>query len=361
MSISVFVVFSDLNQEFSFDISIQETTKSLKKRLVQELELKTNHISEQELLIVTFEGDVLQDNSVIVECGIGGGNQIDVELSLRGKASVRVNSSNLSLTCITLTEYLNTEVGTDVLLLLPHDELDIGCNDIVERVIRDDMFETLRLLLQRGVPQVLQNALLFAVKKNNLKAVQIMLEFNAFPDYTVLCAALCEPETLNSICVELAKAGGNLKKFLNCAYTNKKIINSMKLEAALEYSNASVNAPFQDGQTVLFKATLESDVSPINVLLKHKADPNTRCTLGTTALHHSTSAGVSKTLILHGADINAQCRRGQTPIVKACRAYNTEVARVLLESGADLRILDVYEMDAFAWARDTIMESLFQK
>ena len=79
----------------------------------------------------------------------------------------------------------------------------------------------------------------------------------------------------------------------------------------------------------------------IHLLHYHGADIQAKDQFGHTALHHALlgSAGGSldriQTLLILGADLNAQTDQGWTPLMCACDQGNVEVANLLLNSGAN--------------------------
>ena len=143
-----------------------------------------------------------------------------------------------------------------------------------------------------------------------------------------------------------------------------------ELKDELELSTADLNAKDGKGRTPLIWATIRADEVAVETLLAFGADPNITDNYGCTPLHFVTSVGICKLLLaakvnvnarnayygrtaLHtyntrrevdvidmlvqaGIDVNAQCSGGETALLNA--AYNpiTEIARRLLELGADV-------------------------
>ena len=68
-------------------------------------------------------------------------------------------------------------------------------------------------------------------------------------------------------------------------------------------------------------------------------DPDTKAKSGSTALHIAAREGnteVARVLINAGADLDARGRGGQTALYWAARAGHVDFARILVEAGADV-------------------------
>lgn len=77
----------------------------------------------------------------------------------------------------------------------------------------------------------------------------------------------------------------------------------------------------------------EQQIPVVQLLLRAKADPNTRGG-GRTPLHAASSADAARVLLLARADINALDDDGNTPLQRPMSA-NKELMRVLLNAKAD--------------------------
>ena len=80
-----------------------------------------------------------------------------------------------------------------------------------------------------------------------------------------------------------------------------------------------VNVADSDGNTALWVATTESDVSVVRALLEAGADPNvqSRTPGGYTPLHMAASNGLieaAEVLLQHGADVTIRNSQGQTAL-----------------------------------------------
>jgi hypothetical protein len=99
---------------------------------------------------------------------------------------------------------------------------------------------------------------------------------------------------------------------------------------------------------VLFAAVEKGDIATIRWCLKeggkvNECDPRPLQGNGMSLLHLAAREGhveIARLLIASGADVNARCRRGWTPLMHACvqgkmRSQAEEVVRSLLAAGAD--------------------------
>jgi hypothetical protein len=92
----------------------------------------------------------------------------------------------------------------------------------------------------------------------------------------------------------------------------------------------------------LFEAVKSGDAARVKELLRRGANPNARDEYGLCPLHYAPwnrRAEVARVLLEHGADVNARAL-SMTPLHRAATFGNVEVARVLLEYGADVNAKD---------------------
>ncbi|KAI0487540.1 hypothetical protein F4859DRAFT_465405 [Xylaria cf. heliscus] len=109
--------------------------------------------------------------------------------------------------------------------------------------------------------------------------------------------------------------------------------------------NADPNARNRLGQTALFIAAIKGHDKVIEVLIRGRADVNAKDKEGRSPLLYLASEKNTKakwttgTLLLlhhHGADLEVRDQIGRTPLLWAATNSNIELARFLLENGADV-------------------------
>jgi uncharacterized protein len=145
----------------------------------------------------------------------------------------------------------------------------------------------------------------------------------------------------------------------------------------LVQAGADINAPDQDGITPLLSAMINGHYDVANVLLENGANPNIADRTGRTPLYsavddhtmpasnrpspkeidnETTSLDLVKTLVAKGADVNAQLKQqqpyrtkldrgddtmlstGTTPLLRAAKAGDIAVMKILLAKGADPKL-----------------------
>jgi N-acyl-D-amino-acid deacylase len=117
--------------------------------------------------------------------------------------------------------------------------------------------------------------------------------------------------------------------------------DAAEVERALK-SGISPDAVDADGLPAVMAAALFGDAHLLDVLLARHADPNAKGPGGTTALMLAvTDIAKVRSLLEHGAAVNAKSDTERTAlIVAASYPRTTDVLRLLLERGADLRAQD---------------------
>ena len=106
---------------------------------------------------------------------------------------------------------------------------------------------------------------------------------------------------------------------------------------------ANPNAKNPSSWTPLHMAAYSGRLGAARALLEHGADVNARERQGFTPLHWCTYASalnpdarqLAELLLSHGADINARDTEGSTPLFWAVWIGNRDIARMLLDRGAD--------------------------
>lgn len=107
-----------------------------------------------------------------------------------------------------------------------------------------------------------------------------------------------------------------------------------------------IGSQWPSGTTALVQAALTCNVEIVRLLLRAGANFNARDFRfdNTTSLHlaiphraagHSDSDEIVTMLIESGADLEAQDRRGETPLAKAVQMGQVAITQLLLERGAD--------------------------
>jgi ankyrin repeat protein len=139
-----------------------------------------------------------------------------------------------------------------------------------------------------------------------------------------------------------------------------------RFEKLLNNRGNHVNAVNGEGNSLLYVAASKNQIDKINYLLDNGADVNIRNERGATPLNVAcdrTALVAVQLLIDRGADVNTRTNRGNTPLScaasgKGCTLLNTHafnttydftnVAKVLLDNGADVNILNPLLMAARA-------------
>jgi ankyrin repeat protein len=121
--------------------------------------------------------------------------------------------------------------------------------------------------------------------------------------------------------------------------------NVTQVKVLLE-QGANPCAPDEMLGNALDHALYRDDVKKAELLVSYMPDVNQKGLFELTALHQAASSAsivaseVCTFLLDHGADINAMDREGWTPLMKAVDSKNFNIARLLLERGADTALRD---------------------
>ena len=196
-----------------------------------------------------------------------------------------------------------------------------GFHDVLEKFIREHLEHVNAL----GGP--CGTALHAASRGNNLKVVQLLLRHGA----DVNAPGLWERTPLL-----FASEWG-----------------SLALVRWLLEHGADVNAKDKlNDETSLHLAVERGHFEIVRTLLKHNADTNAQRDIGFTPLHDAsggTRVDMVQLLLNHGADPNAREMDQETPLH---RASSSDIARLLLEQGADLGAEDKWGRTAYQFALD---------
>lgn len=115
---------------------------------------------------------------------------------------------------------------------------------------------------------------------------------------------------------------------------------------------AKVDIPDNNGKTVLHERTIKSDLSSMQELLSHGANPNAMDESKRTPILYAGNNIIRRVLLDFGADPNAKTRNGSTLLHNAVQKRNEEVIRTLLEYKADPNVLDSTGKAPLAYATD---------
>lgn len=106
----------------------------------------------------------------------------------------------------------------------------------------------------------------------------------------------------------------------------------------------------------LHMAALQNNNDIVGVLLRHGANANSPAGVLGISLHLTTDSKITKTLLEHGADINARNGLGYTPLANAISNWKPELVALLVEAGADVQLL--YDENVSALLLAIEMDSL---
>ena len=141
--------------------------------------------------------------------------------------------------------------------------------------------------------------------------------------------------------------------------------SAQAVQAIIEHG-ADVNAVNNKGQTALFIACSDGQENFVKILLDAGTDPNITDKSKDSSLHSAIYGHCSieslNELISHGAHVDAVNDIGETPLLTACKAGQTESVSLLLKLKADLSIanIDGYTSLHFAAVADCSADTVLQ-
>lgn len=188
-----------------------------------------------------------------------------------------------------------------------------------------------------------------AVKKFVENDAELLKKYNSYGETLLFLAAKKDNEEEELVRLFLEKGAdvdqGTLHRenqpLMMAAISGHSRIVDMLIEAG-----ADVNKPNKDGLTALHCAVSWERIEISEKLLMAGAEvdrPLPMQLLGLTLVHMASGkglTGLAEQIIAKGGLVNAQCRKGRTPLHLAAIAGYTETVRFLLKSGANPEIRD---------------------
>ena len=158
--------------------------------------------------------------------------------------------------------------------------------------------------------------------------------------YYLVSNSICDPKSIGP-----EGKSSVLYYLLVCTRKNQTKVDR-KLLYLLELCSSQINCPDDKGDTPLLYACKYDMVGIIPKLLEYKANPNCKNSSGDYPLHIACFYYMLSTvevLIDHQADLLCKNSDGQTPLHIACSkaSHSCELAKLLLEKGADTSCLDL--------------------
>ncbi|XP_027146038.1 CARD- and ANK-domain containing inflammasome adapter protein [Larimichthys crocea] len=202
----------------------------------------------------------------------------------------------------------------------------------------EDNWRLAEILLQSGADVDARNnhkktALFYAVSRNNVKTVTVLLNAGAKVDYDVINEAikLNEESILHLL---LDNARGSLREETLFSAVQQ---NHDGVVAALIDSGADVNMSDKQGYTPLLLSAALGHAEVFRVLVAKQAKLDATLSDLSSALHlavQSGSVSIVQTLLERGLDPNITGPKAQTPLHFAAQCNRPEMVDVLLRAGA---------------------------
>ena len=144
--------------------------------------------------------------------------------------------------------------------------------------------------------------------------------------------------------VDVIPKGDNVTAVMLAAQNGQ--LAALRLVLAAPGGEAAVNQQDEDGYTALLLAALSGCTAEARLLLERGADPTLADNMGNAPLTNAAKAsgdagrGVAELLLDAKAAVDHQNKDGGTALHFACQNSNVEVARLLLERGANKKLRD---------------------
>lgn len=131
--------------------------------------------------------------------------------------------------------------------------------------------------------------------------------------------------------------------------------NNIEIVEILLDNGAKVNAQALFGETALWWAVYAQNITIAKLLIERGADINSRNLVGNTILTNGLLVGwldqnSIKFLLSEGIDVNISGMHGETALMVACLRSYFDIAKMLLESKADIyaKLRDIPKVDGFS-------------
>lgn len=189
-----------------------------------------------------------------------------------------------------------------------------------------------------------------AIKARDIVKVKELLASGANPNergpfgYTpLMTATIIKNQPLMQVLIEAGAEINELRENRSSALTIAVESNYSQGVALLLKYKADLNITLGAGETLLHRALLLENVENTRALLDAGANVNQKNEQGNAPLCYAVRNINLVTLLLQkGADVNIQNNQGETPLMIATRMKSVAVVKLLIASGANIGIQDVY-------------------